>query len=102
MPNIGGEHSVRKPAGTVIVTEEMGIVHTADTLQCCHCGMHWQVRRGSRSDRGFCMKCMKVTCGQKKCDPCYPMEKQLDDAPKGKGPLALPWTKDGVLDRVPL
>lgn len=48
------------------------------TLQCCHCQKHWQVRRGSKEVRGFCRLCMQVTCGKEECVPCIPFEKKLD------------------------
>lgn len=48
----------------------------ASTCQCCHCGAHFVFRRGSGTDRGFCMKCGRLTCGKPACDPCNPIEKQ--------------------------
>jgi hypothetical protein len=48
-----------------------------DTLQCCHCGMHWIPIKGSGIQRGFCRQCMQVTCGSPQCHVCVPQEKQL-------------------------
>ena len=52
-------------------------IQVASTHQCCHCGGHFQSVKGSGTKRGFCLKCMKVTCGAEQCDPCLPFEKQL-------------------------
>lgn len=51
----------------------------ADTLQCCHCGCHWVVKRGSGKARGYCFKCNAPHCGAPGCWECYPVEKRLDD-----------------------
>ncbi len=61
-------------------------IEVAMTLQCCHCGSHWVHYRshlvinsnGPKRTRGFCTKCMQVTCGRKECDPCIPFEQKLD------------------------
>lgn len=66
--------SVRRAAGAIIIDGQ----HQADTLQCCHCGAHFHVERGSGTQRGFCLKCMGVTCGEPKCLACVPKEKQLE------------------------
>ena len=51
----------------------------AETLQCCHCGMHWVIQRGSGIERGFCLKCMGVSCGGAPCWECHPYERQIED-----------------------
>jgi len=52
----------------------------ADTLQCCHCGRHWNRKPGSGTVRGFCLKCYGVTCGDEACSiECKPFEKWLDE-----------------------
>ena len=66
--------SVRNPHGGCMLDG----VHVADTLMCCHCGVHWIPIRGSGRKRGFCRKCMAVTCGKQECDRCLPMEKELE------------------------
>jgi predicted RNA-binding Zn-ribbon protein involved in translation (DUF1610 family) len=53
---------------------------TATTLQCPHCGKHWIMRSGSGRLRGFCLKCMRVTCGAPECMACVPIEARLDHA----------------------
>lgn len=55
-----------------------------ESIQCCHCNGHFNLRPGSGVTRGFCMLCMRVTCGQKKCNACYPFEKKLEDYRSGK------------------
>lgn len=48
------------------------------TLMCAHCQMHWMVRPGSGTSRGFCMRCNAPTCGKQKCfDRCDPWEKRI-------------------------
>jgi|SRR3972149_5074974 len=59
-------------------------VEVAATIQCCHCGMHYVSIRGSGKTRGFCMGCMRPTCGKKQCDPCLAFEKRVDLLEKGK------------------
>ncbi len=53
-------------------------VQVATTHQCCHCGGHFTSVKGSGTRRGFCLKCMRVTCGAPECDPCVPFEKKLE------------------------
>mgnify|MGYP001267728505 CR=1 FL=1 len=50
----------------------------ANLLVTHNCGMHWQVIPGSGRQRGWCMRCMGLTCGSKKCRECVPMEAQLE------------------------
>ena len=78
------EVTARHAHGYGIMTGADGKVEEHDTLQCCHCAAHFIVRRGSGTKRGFCMKCMAVTCGSPQCMVCLPMEKQIDLAEKGK------------------
>lgn len=51
---------------------------TASTLQCPHCGGHFVSIKGSGKRRTYCFKCAAVTCGNLICDPCVPLEKQLE------------------------
>jgi len=83
--------TANKPAGVIITATSSGRVIEADTLQCCHCGMHWMVVRGSGRLRGWCSKCNGPLCCEKElCTVmCYPLEKRLDDAEK-HGRLILP------------
>jgi hypothetical protein len=72
------EH-IRKEAGGCMLDG----MQVGSTLRCCHCGLHWIVIRGSGRQRGFCMKCMDVTCGAPECIPCLPYEKRIDMIEKG-------------------
>ena len=70
-------HSALRPSGTVCITTPDGGETQHDTLQCAHCGRHWVVLPGSGRVRGFCLKCMKPTCGAPECDACDPVEAKL-------------------------
>ena len=49
------------------------------TIQCKHCGVHWQYVRGSGKQRGYCTKCNGFLCGVKECvEECVPFEAQLE------------------------
>lgn len=52
------------------------------TLQCVHCGRHWQVRPGSGKTRGFCSNCNGPVCGPS-CAKCVPQEQMLDNIESG-------------------
>lgn len=69
--------------GLITITGD-GPVTEIPTHKCVHCGGHFTVVRGSRTKRGFCMKCMGTTCGAERCDPCLPFIKRLDLYEKGK------------------
>ncbi len=53
------------------------------TKQCCHCGKHFMMIKGSGKLRGFCLKCRKITCGCVECCTCVPYEKQIENLEKG-------------------
>lgn len=53
-------------------------VQVASTMQCCHCNGHFEYRKGSGTQRGFCLNCMKITCGHVNCHECKPYEKQME------------------------
>ena len=76
---------VERIAGGILVDG----TQTADTLQCCHCGAHWERVPGSGRVRGYCMKCNAVICGKPECMAnCRPFEKWLEDverAERGRG-----------------
>lgn len=55
-----------------------------DSAQCCHCGHHFRVVRGSGKTRGYCQACNGVTCGAQDCFYHFPWEKRLDLYEKGK------------------
>ena len=66
-----------KPSGHIIVSGPDGFLHEADTLQCVHCGMHWELQPGSGKIRGYCGRCNGPVCGPK-CAECVPIERQLE------------------------
>jgi hypothetical protein len=63
-----------KPDGQIIIVGE-GPVVEHDTKQCCHCGGHFIIRRGSGVRRGWCTRCQGVTCGGERCWECRPHAK---------------------------
>jgi hypothetical protein len=62
------KHTALRPAGALV--EESREV--ADLLQCCHCQYTWRLQPGSGRRRGFCHRCMAVTCGKAECMVCTP------------------------------
>jgi hypothetical protein len=77
------ESTSRSPHGYSVTTSPDGPTVEFDTLQCCHCGKHFNVVRGSGTKRGFCLKCMQVTCGSERCMACLPHEKWIEGVEKG-------------------
>ena len=72
-----------RPAGYAsIVDPDLAIIEE-DTLQCVHCGMHWQVKPGSGNVRGFCGRCNGPICGAK-CLECVPIERGLENMEAGR------------------
>lgn len=71
-------HSSLHPSGHFEISSPDGPTIRGETMHCCHCSKHWNIVIGSGRDRGFCFKCNKVTCGAAACDPCVPIEKQLE------------------------
>lgn len=69
-----------KEAGIIIVDGKQ----VASTKQCCHCGCHFVMIKGSGKLRGFCTKCAEVTCGKIGCCTCVPFEKKLELVEAGK------------------
>jgi hypothetical protein len=74
--------SVLRPMSNIIISHEDGGVEEIDCVHCCHCGVVMRITPGSGKKRGYCMKCMRVTCGQGKCDACVPYEKQVYEPEK--------------------
>ena len=79
---LGKSATANNPAGVIVTADASGRVIETDTLQCKHCGMHWQMIPGSGRIRGWCTKCNGPLCGENQMCMviCYPMEKRLDDA----------------------
>lgn len=69
----------RKASGYIFLNG----IEVAATRQCCHCNKHFLSVKGSGLKRGFCMRCMKVTCGSPDCDACIPFEEKLNQYAKG-------------------
>jgi len=69
-------HSVRKPNGYAEATGEFGKIER-DTLQCVHCGCHWNHKPGSGIVRGWCTLCGGPFCGVQ-CQEHFPIEKRFD------------------------
>ncbi len=57
-----------------------GARQIATTLQCPHCGGHFDSFPGSGKRRTFCLKCCATTCGNPHCDVCVPAEARLEHA----------------------
>ena len=67
----------RRPHGHFQIVGD-GYRIDGDTLQCCHCGKQFIPVKGSGIERGFCMTCHDVTCGDPICNKrCLPQEKFL-------------------------
>ena len=49
-----------------------------ETRQCVHCQRTWVYQPGSKNQRGFCLKCYGVLCGNPVClKECMPYEKRF-------------------------
>lgn len=76
-------HGVHKPAGVVLVTDFDGKLIENDTKQCCHCGGHFIVVKGSGKPHVHCGRCAADTCSNPRCmSGCYPIQKRFDDVEK--------------------
>ncbi len=80
-----------KEAGEIYIIDpdKDRYIETIPTLQCVHCGGHWQCKIGSGNVRGFCYKCKGPICGPK-CQKCVPLERQFENTHKGRPKLWLP------------
>ena len=76
-------HSALKPHGHAEYTGPYGEIQEVDTISCCHCRRHMEVRSGFDRARGFCMKCNAITCGSPRCAECRPHEHQLENVERG-------------------
>lgn len=82
----------KHPSGYILVDNK----EVAHTLQCCHCNTHFLSIKGSGTRRGFCMLCMKVTCGHPSCAECVPSLAKIDFLDKGQGLKSKKW--DGKIN----
>lgn len=85
---MGNARSTRRPGGVLLADGK----EIADTKQCCHCGMHFIMVRGSGKRRGYCMNCGDITCGSQACSPCMHFMKKLElyEAGQLASPMAAP------------
>lgn len=109
-PNQGGPfgsakpepRSARRPHGYFEYTGPYGEIQSGDTLSCCHCRHHWQVRAGSEKERGFCALCYNgkpgsgYTCGKPECNIHIPFEVRIDNLAAGRALLTPPAPKAAV------
>ena len=77
------KNTILRPAGYAQTVDPDARLVEEDTLQCVHCGMHWQVKPGSRNVRGFCGRCNGPICGAK-CLECVPIERGLENMEAGR------------------
>lgn len=69
--------SARKENGVFIITGPHGEIHYK-SLQCAHCGLHWQVEKAA-DEGGWCLHCMKPICSKEIClRECVPYEAQIE------------------------
>ena len=73
--------SLKKREDGIIISDGSVV---ATTKQCCHCGNHFVMVKGSGRKRGYCMKCNKITCGALGCCECVPFERKLELFEAGK------------------
>ena len=68
---VGGNFLVTMPGAPDIEGE---------TFLCPHCQRIEVIQPGSGKVRGFCMHCMKPTCGRQECLVCDPFQKKHERA----------------------
>lgn len=79
------EISPSQYTGVLISTPlENDRVVTQATVSCCHCRRVWLVQPGSGRRRGFCQRCMGITCGSVECHECLPFEAWLENVEAGR------------------
>lgn len=76
--------AARRAHGHFERTGPYGEQEEGDTLSCCHCSRHWEVRVGSGRTRGFCSRCCGYTCGAAACDVCVPVEARRKNVEAGR------------------
>jgi hypothetical protein len=77
------QSAARRASGAIICVDPSGRESHTDTKQCCHCGEHFPYQKGSGTIRGFCTRCMEMTCGKHRCMECFPIEERMDLYEKG-------------------
>lgn len=76
-------HGTLTPHGLIETYDDRDRAVCIDTLQCVHCGGHFEVRPGSGKVRGFCQRCNGVFCGPG-CAKCVPTEQLLENIEQGR------------------
>lgn len=94
----GTPKAVRKPDGYSKTTGPHGEIVDCDTLQCRHCGSHWEVVVGSGRLRGWCSRCLGYCCGRPECFVCIPIEQRLQNIEAGR-PMLTPSPSQIALPR---
>ena len=62
--------------GYLVITEPSAPAKEFDTITCCHCQRIVLVKK---DPGGFCLQCMKGTCGPCADLGCTPFEKWLEE-----------------------
>ncbi|MDE2102184.1 MAG: hypothetical protein KGL39_33370 [Patescibacteria group bacterium] len=81
--------SALRPHGHFEYTGPYGETQIGDTVSCCHCRRHHEVRAGLEKNLGFCALCYDgtpgsgVTCGRPECQQHIPYELRLDNCDRG-------------------
>jgi len=68
---------------TIADPEKDRALETIPTLQCCHCGAHWEHRPGSGVVRGYCARCNGPVCGPC-CKECVPYMQRIENVEAGR------------------
>ena len=76
-------HGALHPHGFIETYDRNDRLVNKDTLQCVHCGGHWEVNPGSGKLRGFCLRCNGPFCGPG-CANCVPTEQLLENMEQGR------------------
>jgi hypothetical protein len=70
---------VRRPASYGLITEPGKRDIEKDTLMCCHCGQHIEVKPGPTGHYEVprCTCCDDWRCYKPECEVCRPLEERL-------------------------
>lgn len=87
--------STPRPHGYFEYMGPYGEVQRGDTISCCHCRKHMEVRAGLERQLGFCALCYNgkhgsgTTCGGAACQTHIPFERRLENIEAGR-PILTP------------
>ncbi len=76
-------HTMPSPHGYILEERDDGRITEHDAMQCVHCQRTWKFRPGSGRQRGWCQRCMGVTCGAVGCMTCLHFEKRVELMERG-------------------